>query len=393
MTNVVVDPEFRALIPSLTQEEFVKLENNLLADGCRDALVVWKQGHILLDGHNRLDICKRHGVKYRTVEIDLHDRVVARVWIRNNQLSRRNLTKAWYIELGLGNKEDLAAIGRKKRAATLKQNASDPVLSQNDKTDSKPKHDTRAEIAKRAGVSTGQVGQAEVVRRESPKLWEKAKAGEETIGGAYRQVRQKIKEEVREKRRQENATKASAVNVEKDLTGMFSTIVLDPPWSLDDEGDVNQLGRAKQDYASMSIEELLALPVGRYADADCHLYLWITNRSLPKGFRLLESWGFRHVTMLTWPKPSFGMGNYFRGQTEHVLFGVKGSQQLRRKNASTLLPSWSRGPGGHSSKPVEFREFVESCSPGPFLEMFSRGTAKKGWTLHGEDGVIFEPSL
>ena len=74
-----------------------------------------------------------------------------------------------------------------------------------------------------------------------------------------------------------------------------------------------------------------------FANTDCHLYLWTTNRSLPKGFQLLEAWGFRYVTMLTWVKPHFGMGNYFRGQTEHVLFGVRGSLALKRKDQGTVF--------------------------------------------------------
>jgi N6-adenosine-specific RNA methylase IME4 len=133
----------------------------------------------------------------------------------------------------------------------------------------------------------------------------------------------------------------------------------------------------------MSKEQLLALPLPDLADDDCHLYLWITNRSLPKGFELMERWGFRYVTAITWAKPHFGMGNYFRGQTEHVLFGVKGSQPLKRKDVGTLF-SAPRGPNGHSSKPVEFYELVETCSPGPYLEMFSRCN-RDGWKAWGEN--------
>lgn len=132
------------------------------------------------------------------------------------------------------------------------------------------------------------------------------------------------------------------------------------------------MGRAKPDYATMPLEDLFRLPIPELSDEDCHLYLWVTNRSLPKAFDLMETWGFRYITALTWPKPWYGLGNYFRGQTEHVLFGVKGSQPLRRKDASTLLPAWNRGPDGHSSKPPEFYRLVESCSPGPYLDMFSR---------------------
>lgn len=206
----------------------------------------------------------------------------------------------------------------------------------------------------------------------------------------YRENRLPLKalKRARLERRREAKRKANAEIVSKavkadEIKGRFSCLLVDPPWDWGDEGDVNQLGRAKPDYATLGIGEIEKLPVGELADKDAHLYLWITNRSLPKGFGLLEAWGFRYVTMLTWPKPSFGMGNYFRGQTEHILFGVKGSLGLRRKDASTLLPEWKRGSGGHSSKPMEIYQFIESCSPGPYLEMFSRGE-RKNWVMWGE---------
>ena len=193
------------------------------------------------------------------------------------------------------------------------------------------------------------------------------------------------KEAKREARRQENAQLATTVSDPMEIGARFATILLDPPWDWGDEGDGDQFGRAKPDYSTIPREDLANLPIERLSDTDCHLYLWITNRSLPKGFALLEGWGFRYVTMLTWPKPSFGMGNYFRGQTEQVLFGVTGSQLLKRKDASTLLPPWRRGPDGHSSKPPEFHAFVESCSPGPYLELFARGPQLPGWTRWGAD--------
>jgi len=201
---------------------------------------------------------------------------------------------------------------------------------------------------------------------------------------AVKARQREAREQQRENERLQNAEKAARVDNPLDAGLTFPTIVLDPPWDWGDEGDINQFGRAKPDYATMSIGQLMEMPVPDLSDDDCHIYIWITNRSLPKGFQLLEAWGFRYVTMLTWPKPSFGMGNYFRGQTEHVLFGVKGSQMLSRRNASTLLPSWGRGPNGHSSKPFEFYEFVESCSPGPYLELFSRNE-REGWKTWGAD--------
>lgn len=214
----------------------------------------------------------------------------------------------------------------------------------------------------------------------------KAKSQELTSAGLLRvstQRKRADKEAKREQRRQENAIKAAMATDPITVGAHFATILIDPPWDWGDEGDVNQMGRAKPDYATMTIEQLLDLPVGKLSDDDCHLYLWITNRSLPKGFALFEAWGFRYVTCLTWVKPHFGMGNYFRGQTEHILFGVKGSQPLLRHDVGTVFHA-DRGPNGHSSKPPMIYELIESCSPGPYLEMFSR-TQRDTWHRWGAD--------
>jgi len=200
-----------------------------------------------------------------------------------------------------------------------------------------------------------------------------------------KQEQRQQKEQEREQKREENRQEIAQVKTIEEALGLakFNTIVIDPPWDWGDEGDVDQFGRARPTYKTMPIADVLALPIGRYADTDCHMYLWITNRSLPKGFRLLEEWGFRYVTCITWVKPSFGMGNYFRGQTEHMLFGVKGSQLLKRKDAPTYFEG-KRGPNGHSSKPLESYPFIESCSPGPYLELFAR-SERPDWTSWGAE--------
>lgn len=87
--SVRIDPEFQSLIPPLTADERALLEENIKRDGCRDALVVWNG--VLLDGHNRHEICERLGLGYRLKEIDLPSREAAADWIDTNQLGRRNL--------------------------------------------------------------------------------------------------------------------------------------------------------------------------------------------------------------------------------------------------------------------------------------------------------------
>lgn len=96
---IIIDPEFRSMIPPLRPEEREQLEANLLAEGCRDPLVVWKGPSVLLDGHNRHDICLKHGVAFDVIRIDLPDREAAADWIDANQLGRRNLTPDQYALL------------------------------------------------------------------------------------------------------------------------------------------------------------------------------------------------------------------------------------------------------------------------------------------------------
>lgn len=194
------------------------------------------------------------------------------------------------------------------------------------------------------------------------------------------------KEIRRETKRREDAKQVAKSPNPESLSGVFSTIIIDPPWDFGDEGDVDQFGRGRPDYATMPIEDIAKLPVADRAAKNAHLYLWITNRSLPKGFALLERWDFRYVTCLTWCKPSIGMGNYFRGSTEQVLFSVRGSLPLKRKDVGTWFEA-PRPKRGHSGKPTEFYEIVESCSDGPYLEMFSR-SSREGWTHWGNNARV-----
>ena len=87
-----IHPDLQALPPPLRQEERDQLEANLLADGCLDPLIVWQEEQILLDGHNRLAICERHGLLYQVQEISLPDFDAAQLWVLRHQHGRRNAT-------------------------------------------------------------------------------------------------------------------------------------------------------------------------------------------------------------------------------------------------------------------------------------------------------------
>lgn len=373
---IIIDDAFKSMIPPLSRKERDQLEENIAAHGCRDPLTVWNG--VLLDGHNRYEICTRLGLPFQVVTVQLPDRDAAEDWIDANQLGRRNLTPDSFKWI-LGRRYN-----RTKKAAHGNSGGKNQHTKKlGDQIDLQARS-TAKKLAKEHGVSEPTVKRAGKFADEIESTPELKAAIEQ--GKPVLQAKRDLKEKKREARREENRQKIAAVpELEKAAPiaqAKFATIVIDPPWDWGDEGDHDQLGRARPDYRTMSIGQLMDMPIGKFADDDCHLYLWITNRSLPKGFSLMERWGFRYITALTWVKPHFGMGNYFRGQTEHVLFGVKGSQLLKRKDVGTVFHA-PRGSAGHSSKPVEFYDLVESCSPGPHLELFSRGE-RPGWVMWGE---------
>ena len=172
----------------------------------------------------------------------------------------------------------------------------------------------------------------------------------------------------------------------------FSTILADPPWQFQNRtGKVAPEHKRLARYGTMSLEDILALPVEETADDPGHLYLWVPNALLPLGLKVMEAWGFQYKSNIVWHKvrkdggpDGRGVGFYFRNTTELVLFGVKG------KNARTLAPGRSQVnilrtmKREHSRKPDEMYDLIESCSAGPYLELFARGTRDK-WAVWGNE--------
>lgn len=89
--NLIIDKEFKNLIRPLMKQEYMQLEANILADGCRDPIITW-QG-IIIDGHNRYEICTRNNIPFQVMEMEFECREAVIAWICANQLGRRNITE------------------------------------------------------------------------------------------------------------------------------------------------------------------------------------------------------------------------------------------------------------------------------------------------------------
>lgn len=180
----------------------------------------------------------------------------------------------------------------------------------------------------------------------------------------------------------------------------YATILADPPWQfVNRTGKVAPEHRRLSRYGTMTLGEIENLPVDALTAPTAHLYLWVPNALLPDGLKVMKAWGFTYKSNLVWHKirkdggsDGRGVGFYFRNVTELILFGVKG------KNARTLPPGRSQvnylssRKREHSRKPDEQYTIIESCSPGPYIELFGRGT-RRGWKTWGNQADDqYEPS-
>jgi N6-adenosine-specific RNA methylase IME4 len=180
----------------------------------------------------------------------------------------------------------------------------------------------------------------------------------------------------------------------------FATVLADPPWQF-----VNRTGKIAPEhrrlarYGTMTLQEITDLPVNDIVQPTAHLYLWVPNALLPDGLTVMKAWGFTYKSNLVWHKirkdggsDGRGVGFYFRNVTELILFGVRGKGARTLAPARTQVNLLASRKREHSRKPDEQYDLIESCSPGPFFELFARGTRTK-WTSWGNQAAEnYQPS-
>lgn len=180
----------------------------------------------------------------------------------------------------------------------------------------------------------------------------------------------------------------------------FKTIYADPPWQFQNRtGKVAPEHKRLNRYATMTVADIKKLPVHELAGLRSHLYLWVPNALLPEGIEVMRAWGFQYKTNIIWEKVRHdgqpdgrGVGFYFRNVTEVLLFGVRGASNRTLQPARSQVNLIRTVKREHSRKPDEMVSLIESCSPGPYLEMFARGD-REGWAMWGNQAVAaYEPT-
>jgi N6-adenosine-specific RNA methylase IME4 len=184
------------------------------------------------------------------------------------------------------------------------------------------------------------------------------------------------------------------VSVFEGLNIAYKTIYADPPWWETGGGKIKR--GADKHYPLMKTPDIATLPVVDLADPEgSHLYLWATNNHLKDAFAVMEAWGFRYVTMITWLKDGNpGLGQYYRGKTEHCLFGVRGMvpyKVIDGKRAQGVTGFIERRRE-HSRKPDEMRRMIERVSCAPRIELFARDRFD-GWDAWGNHENLLEEAI
>jgi hypothetical protein len=231
----IIDKDFQSLIPPLATGEYNLLEESILKEGCRDPLILWNE--ILIDGHNRYAICKKHNIEFNVRERPFNSRNDVSIWIIQNQFGRRNLTYFARAELGLKLKhffqekvrDNLKTAGKVYGVNNLKnhqpcQNSDNPGI---DKEVTLIPVDTKKKVAKIADVSHDTISKVEkILGIASPEEIEKARTGEVSVHQMYSTIKRKEKEDQRDQHVNENIEKIKNGKTMGEIDGLFQTIVM-----------------------------------------------------------------------------------------------------------------------------------------------------------------------
>lgn len=391
---ILIDPEFQSLIPPLSSEEKQQLEANIAADGCRDPLVVW--GEILVDGHNRFEICTRLGLPFKTVQKEFESRDDVADWMDSNALGRRNLhPNNFTLILGRRyNRVKKATGGRADRDFSGDQidlpKTADKLATEYNVSPATVKRAGQYAEALTGGikelstaVTTGAVSvaaAADVATLPKVEQAEIVARGTKEILQAAKQIRAERSEERRNERLEKIVSISTGNAPFGSIAERYPVIYLDPPWRY--EHAESESRAIENQYPTMSLDEIKEMDISKVAFDDCVMFMWATSPKLHEAFQVLDAWGFSYRTCAVWDKQKIGMGYYFRQQHELLLIAVKG-QPPTPAPADRPSSVFSYPRGQHSAKPHEVYEIIEAMYPTlPKLEMFCR-TPRDGWGVWG----------
>lgn len=382
--------EAAELFPLLSGDALNVLVESIRLHGYDKRKPVVLLGGKVLDGRNRLHAAKLAGVEPVFVEAPLDCDPFQESWKHNG--ARRDIEPdhkaAIYLKILDGSAEwqarrharlnEANAARSRSQKGVSKLRARERAVSRDTQRSSEPRRE-RVEMAKAAGVSPATIARAQALKKKAPERFEEVARGTA-----------KAHKELGILKRAERVAKIEQASapLTGDL-GRFPVIYADPPWRYE---HIETESRAiENQYPTMALAQICALPVREIATPDAVLFLWATSPKLAEAMKVIDAWGFGesgYRTSMVWVKDKIGMGYWFRQRHEFLLVAVRGSMPVPVTNArpdSVLMAPRTE----HSAKPQVVYEYIERMYPElKRIELFARGR-RKGWAAWGnqKDGA------
>jgi len=390
--------EAAALFPMLDDAKLDELAADIGKNGQLEPVVLFEGK--LLDGRNRVEACRRALIAPQTRVLD--SCISPAAFVISANLQRRHLSSAQRSACAV------RALAFFKAEADERQRAAGARGVEGGRGNRKPLSQTRAEglratdaAARAFGAGENAVAALASVASKAPEVLDAVMAGTiHTVTEAVRiaqldpearaevmtaiscgaEPRQAIADHVRAERI-ERISQISACNAPvTGALGRFPVIYADPPWRYE---HVKTDSRAiENQYPTMDLDAICALPVHDIATDDAVLFLWATSPKLAEAMRVVEAWGFSYRTCAAWVKNKIGMGYYFRQRHELLLVATRGSlpvpEPSHRQDSVVEAPITE-----HSAKPAIFAELIERMYPEhKRIELFCR-SPRAGWEAWG----------
>ena len=395
-----IDPEFKNLIPPLTAEEYAGLEESILQEGCRDALIVW--GDTLIDGHNRFEICTRHNIPFEVTEMFFPSRDDVKLWMIGNQLARRNINNYARTTLECLSEEiqEKQKERKQKSIDNLRQNAGDRVCEITKSVETAV--NTAKEVAHRANVGEQTASRVMTINKhieaaianngtvagqKPEELKRQLMNGDITVNKAYQELQRE--EKAKKKAAAMSELKDKAVNdgnvvngdciaeMEKLADASVDCVITDPPYGINYvsnfrvvDSEVVKAVNNDDLQSALKLWEKACEVLSRKMKPDSHIYIFTSWKVYPQ-FAEITARYFRIKNCLVWEKNNWSMGDLdgnYAEQYEMAIFATKGNRKLNGGRDTNIL-HYDRVANGsllHScEKPVDMLRFLISKSSNP----------------------------
>ena len=373
MSELKINPTFRDLIPPLSPYELEALEAEIRHWARAYAPIITWNGTIV-DGHHRYEICKKYNLPFKVEEREFEDELSTKRWIIACQFVRRNMPLDVRLDLAFQDEEFEMEQARKRQACGQGGVLLSPLVD----TGKVETGRTLEKIAKKA--LCGRQTAFEYKKIKEAGLVDRVKQDGESIKKVYCDL--KLKEE---KAKVVEKLESLEVKEVKATEGVYDVISIDPPWDVEDVWSRSaHAGYKPLQYPTMSVEEIKEMKIS--CAEDCHVFLWTTQKFLPKAFEVIDAWGLEYACTFTWVKNG-GPQNQARPQytTEFFIYAKRGNPKfVDIKDFRTHLIAKRTG---HSAKPEEFYDMLRRVTAGRRLDMFNRREIE-GFDAWGNEAVI-----